>query len=247
MTSAFALPPAIPFCFPGLPNVRCLFSTRAAGDMRADGPPEAPGSGKENRRRFMRLAGFDRWAELRQVHGDSIVPAAPAADPGDVVLPTADGQYTLERGTGLIIKTADCQPLLFARADGNAVAALHMGWRGNARNLPALAVSALCRAFACEAADLLAVRGPSLGPAAAEFVNFATEWPPEFSAWHNAATRTVDLWSLTRRQLREAGLRRDRIFSLDLCTRDMRYCFFSHRRGDAGRQIGAIWLACGRK
>jgi polyphenol oxidase len=42
----------------------------------------------------------------------------------------ADGMYAEQPGLLLSIATADCVPILLARADGCAVAALHAGWRG---------------------------------------------------------------------------------------------------------------------
>lgn len=230
---------AIPFMFPGLPRVRCLFSTVAAGNMS---PPDETVA---NRERFMRLAGFDRWAELYQVHGDGMVRARASSLGATETLERADGHHTREPGLGLVVKTADCQPILFAREDGGAIAALHVGWRGNAMNFPGSAVERLCREFSCSPKDLLAVRGPSLGPAASEFVNFDREWPDGFRAWFDAAAKTVNLWELTRRQLEQAGLRRDRIFGLDMCTRTMADTFYSHRRKDLGRQISAVWLEKG--
>jgi YfiH family protein len=42
----------------------------------------------------------------------------------------ADGMFTDRPGLLLSIATADCSPVLLARADGKQVAALHVGWRG---------------------------------------------------------------------------------------------------------------------
>lgn len=242
MNGDASLPDAIPFLFPGLGNVHCLFSTARAGDMSLAGKATPRAEAVWNRTRFMERAGFGSWAEIHQVHGDAIVPAAGLPDATEDDLVAADGQFTRDENIGLIIKTADCQPLLFARRDGGAVAALHVGWRGNAMDFPGTAVARLCREFACGPADLLAVRGPSLGPTASEFVNFAKEWPGEFASWHEAGSKTVNLWALTRHQLEAAGLRPGNIFALDLCTHTMRGWFFSHRRKDAGRQISAIWM-----
>lgn len=233
---AMLIIPAIPFSFPGLPGVRCLFSTRDAGDMASDGV-----DGMANRRRFMAGAGFGKWAETRQEHGDLMVEAHGTGEPFSARPETADGLYTFEKGVGLVIRTADCQPVFFAREDGGAVAAIHVGWRGNAMNFPGTAVKRLCGLFSCRPEALLAVRGPSLGPAAAEFVNFRREWPAEFAAWFDEETKTFNLWRLTRRQLAEAGMRGERIFSLDMCTRDMSERFFSHRRGEKGRMANVIW------
>lgn len=190
----------------------------------------------------MQNAGFAAWAEINQVHGNTIVPAhgEDTVDPEKLV--DADGVYTCSPDTGLIIKTADCQPILFARDDGKAVAGLHVGWRGNAMNFPGSAVKTLCRLFSCTAKSLCAVRGPSLGPAASEFINFDKEWPPEFASWYSREKRTVNLWQLTRHQLVETGIEPDNIYSIDMCTRDMDKYFFSYRRKDPERHISAIWF-----
>jgi YfiH family protein len=63
----------------------------------------------------------------------------------------ADGMYTERAGLLLCIATADCVPLLLARKDGKAVAALHVGWRG--------AYAGIIDRFA----DLLAARGDAPG------------------------------------------------------------------------------------
>ena len=190
----------------------------------------------------MNAAGFSLWADLNQVHGDVLVPATGVAVPDRESSTCADGHFTLSKEVGLTILTADCQPLFLVRKDGGAIAALHVGWRGNACNFPGSAVVRLCQEFSCKPKDLYAVRGPSLGPTASEFVNFAKEWPAEFLPWFKSDQKTVDLWELTRHQLQEAGLYRNNIYSLDLCTHTMNETFFSYRRKDGGRLINAIWM-----
>jgi hypothetical protein len=91
-----------------------------------------------------------------------------------------DALATSVPGLALGIKTADCQPVLLAHESGRFVAALHVGWRGNVQNLPGSAVARLCAHYGCAPAELFAVRGPSLGPQAAQFTNFETEFGPRF-------------------------------------------------------------------
>ena len=87
------------------------------------------------------------------------------------------------------------------------------------------------------------MRGPSLGPARAEFVNFEREWSDGFRPWFDPATRTMDLWGLTRRQLQRAGLPERQIYGLDLCTASNNGQFFSYRREKrSGRQASLIWI-----
>ncbi len=75
----------------------------------------------------------------------------------------ADGMLTDKPGLLLGIATADCAPVLLARKDGMAVAALHVGWRG--------AFGGIIHEFAKvleardeKADDWVAAIGPTAGP-----------------------------------------------------------------------------------
>lgn len=251
----------IPFAFPGLPNIRVAFTTRLGGaEHGPQGSKSTFGSanlswevGDEdarvlaNRQILQHLLGFEQWFETRQVHGVEMVIDPGPHDVGDVSLRPvleADGSATSRPGVALVVKTADCQPILLAHRSGRHVAALHCGWRGNRRNFLQRGIADFCAASSLLPEELLAVRGPSLGPGAAEFVNFEREWGAGYGAFFDPATRTMDLWRLTRNQLLAAGLRNEHIFSLDLCTASLPETFFSYRRGTpTGRQAGLIWIA----
>ena len=158
--------------------------------------------------------------------------------------PKGDGLATDKPGIGLIIKTADCQPVLVAHKGGRHIAAFHIGWRGNRLRFLQSGIAGFCGRYGLDARDLLAVRGPSLGPQRSEFVNYGKEWGPDFANWFNARDKTMNLWRLTRDQLLEAGLPDEGIFGLDLCTASMPDSFFSYRRdGICGRQANVIWIA----
>ncbi len=242
--------PYIPFTFPNLPQVRCAFGTRMATTQA--GPfagknisfevGDDPDTVLANRQKLRTMLGFDRWCELKQVHGCGFIPnprhdvIGGTEDPGD-------GLATREKSVGLVIKTADCQPILLAHTSGNYVAAIHCGWKGNRMIFPHQAVIAFCSTYGIEPGEVLAVRGPSLSPQKSEFIHFDQEWGTPFSRYFNPATRTVDLWQMTRDQLMEAGLAPENIFGLDLCTYSMEENFFSYRRNRVcGRQASIIWI-----
>lgn len=239
----------IPFVFPGIAGVRCAFQVRAPGgadsfagnvSLSVGGDPDRTA---RNRRDLAAACGLGGLAEVRQVHGDGIVFEPEAVDAGSAPAREADGMAAGRPGPGLMIKTADCQPLFLAHASGRYVAALHVGWRGNRMDYPGTGVRAFCSRYGLDPAEISAVRGPSLGPAAAEFVNFASEWGKEFLPWFDSTRRTMDLWRLTRHQLQTAGLKPERVFSLDLCTHSLPGVFFSHRRDQrCGRQGSVIWM-----
>ncbi len=245
---------AIAFRFPSLPGVRVAFGMRAVAPAAACSDRFAGGNISyrvgddpdrvtKTRQAFRDTLGFTSWHALKQVHGDDMV-FEPETDTIREPSPReADGQATSRPGAALIVKTADCQPILVAHASGRYVAALHVGWRGNVMDFPGSGVAAFCARYGLSPADCLAVRGPSLGPAAAQFVNFEAEFGPRFSPYYDAASRTVDLWRLTRDQLAAAGLLPENIFGLDICTAASPH-FFSYRRSrTTGRQASFIWIA----
>lgn len=254
---AEALPvEAVPFRFPGLGTVSCVFTTRRGGVSL---PPydganlsfdvgDDPVSVGRNRRALAGQLGLAQWCELRQVHGDALhIEPAPApleafAAAGATL--EGDGLATSAPGVGLVIKTADCQPILLAHESGRFVAALHAGWRGNVLNLPGSAVARLCAHYGCAPRELYAVRGPSLGPSRSEFIHFAQEFGQEFLPFFNRKADTVDLWRLTQSQLQTAGLLPERIFGIDRCTQSNPRDFFSYRAARAtGRMLSLVWIS----
>ena len=234
-------PAIIPFAFPGVPGVSVYFTTGLYGNISLEvglaGEPEA-----KRRAALAPLLGFDAWTELKQVHGDTLLinpPLTPFNAPSAL---EADGACTAKPRQALLSKAADCQQILLAHQSGKYVAALHCGWKGNRINFPASGLAAFCAAYGLEPGDVMAVRGPSLGPGVAEFINFAQEWGDEFLPWFNQKTKCMDLWSLSRSQLAQAGMRPENIFALDICTYTFSDFLFSYRRGQAGRQAALIFI-----
>ncbi|HIU18299.1 MAG TPA: laccase domain-containing protein [Candidatus Avidesulfovibrio excrementigallinarum] len=237
----------IPFVFPGVPGVRCAFQTRIGGVSPApwdsgnvgDNVGDDPARVAANKQALRETLGLEGMVALNQVHGTVM-----HFDPDNTdATPEGDGLATTRPGLGLLIRTADCQPVLLAHAGGRHVAALHVGWRGNRLHFPELAVEAFCRRYDLLPKDLYAVRGPSLGPSCAEFVNFDDEWGEAFEPWHDASRKTMDLWRLTADQFRAAGVPAAHCFGLDLCTYLLPELFFSYRRsGQTGRQGSVIWI-----
>lgn len=234
-------PSIIPFRFPDLHKVAVYFSTALYGNISLE-VGLADASVKELRAALAPLLGFDGWTELKQVHGDTVLvnpPVTPFDTPSAL---EADGSCTSAPRHALLSKAADCQQIMLAHKSGKYVAALHSGWRGNRINFPAVGLKAFCEAYGLEPCDVMAVRGPSLGPGAAEFVNFADEWGDEFLPWFNNDAKCMDLWSLTRHQLSYAGICPENIFAIDLCTYTFSNFLFSHRRGHAGRQAAVVFI-----
>lgn len=249
----------IPFQFPGIPNVSCAFTGRAFGNVSLDlaarsdrelrpaSAPELWEQTVQTRRTIPAALGVNAFAEAHQVHGVQTIFEPEPQNPDQPAVLDADGLAAMRPGLALMIKTADCQPILIAHEGGRHIMALHAGWKGNRQDYPFLAVGEFCERYSLRPSELWAVRGPSLGPVAAEFTNFSTEWGPDFEPWFDAAARTMDLWALARHQLVRAGLAPSRVLGLDICTHDNAEHFFSYRRFRKhglpdGRQASFIWM-----
>ncbi len=237
----------IPFQFPGLEGVQCLFTTRIARSssgkaLTGNLARTLPGreyEAEDNIAALQEEHGIGAWREMRQVHGTDI--AFLEDLPRSSMPPRADALATGLPGQALVIKVADCQPVLLAHASGGAIAALHVDWRANRKNAPGLWTRAFCERYGLDPRRVYAVRGPSLSPQKSEFIHFEREWGESFRDYFHADRRTVNLWRLTRDQLTGAGVPEENIFGLDLCTHTLSELFFSHRRsGDLERQAGLI-------
>lgn len=233
------------FAFPGLSNIRCVFSRRAGQGLLGNiSYPAGEAAEKVSAARqffFGSQKGLAEIAECRQAHGDNLVEAFEGNCP-EVPLTEADGMMSEKANLGLLIKTADCQPILVAHRGGRHIMAIHAGWRGNRMKFPTTAIERFCARYGLLPKDLFAVRGPSLGPGSARFENFSGEWPAEFEPWFDFKTRCMDLWALTRHQLNSAGIPPEQIYGIDICTLANREEFFSYRDGKTpGRQGAIIW------
>jgi YfiH family protein len=178
----------------------------------------------------------DRITHVYQVHGSTVLRAQD-------VLPTseADGILLTTPGEAALVTVADCAPVLLARRDGTAVAAVHAGWRGAVARIASLAVKAL-------GGDVVAAIGPCIGPCCFEV------GPEVVEAAHAVAGERVihpgragkphvDLAGIVLADLLSAGLARQDVDLVTACTVcDAR--FFSHRRdkGLTGRQAGVVGL-----
>lgn len=92
---------------------------------RIKGIKHSFGNFQEPKSGFVRATWAGR-ARKKQVHATNIA----VAEAGCKDFVEADGIYTTEKNLLLPVVNADCYPLLLSRRDGQAIAALHIGWRG---------------------------------------------------------------------------------------------------------------------
>jgi YfiH family protein len=173
-----------------------------------------------------------RLATSSQVHGNQVVRHR-GEWRGWLRGEDADGHLADERGTAMAVTVADCVPVFLAHPSG-AAAVLHSGWRGTAARIVEVAIRQL-DALGLRAMDLRLHCGPAICGACYEVS------PDVFGRLTGRdvdAPTTVDLRALIASHAHALGVHD--ISVSDLCTRCDNTRFFSHRAGDAGRQLGVI-------
>jgi hypothetical protein len=212
--------------------------TKAVGDH-----PEAV---EENLRRVATAFGFRRedFVSPTQRHGVNVR----RVEKGDrgAVCESCDTLITDARGVPVLLRFADCTPVLIYDPAHRAFAVVHSGWRGTVKGAARAAVQALSASFGSRPADIVACIGPSIGPCCyevgEEVVQAAT------AAFGGAdgllpqgsnGRRHFDLWAANRRWLEESGV--DQIEIGGICTACRMDEFYSHRaeRGKTGH-FGAV-------
>jgi polyphenol oxidase len=176
-----------------------------------------------------------------QVHGRAVT----VVDGGTPPRPRCDVLITRTAERTLLLRYADCTPVLLADTKQPALAAVHAGWRGSAVRAASAGVEALAQAFGSRPRDLVAGIGPAIGPCCYEVghevIDAFADRPELFHG------RKLDLWAANRQALIEAGVPDEHIEVAGICTRCQSDRFFSHRANGgqpAGRFAAVIRLAC---
>ncbi len=226
----------------------------------------------------------DRICSLRQIHSDRVVRihAADFPRPG-ADLPEGDALVTDVPGTCLVIRTADCLPVLMSlrarRQNGlvfHAIGAAHAGWRGLAAGIVEKTTAELRSLIPADANEIQyrihfgpAISGSvyEVGPEVAAHFARKTNAAQAGKFLVDLALNAVDafgnaldleargnglfssVWNGNGNEAYEVtewnGVPVQINLSLALyaCTMTDNNRYFSHRRGDQGRNLNAILLA----
>ena len=158
-------------------------------------------------------------------------------------LEKADAIITNLPDTPLIMRYADCVPLLLYDPVKGAIALAHAGWRGTVQGMAAATVRALKAAFGSRPEDLQALIGPAISrrnyevgeAVAAQALAYFGEEAAVVTRDPDDGGVCLDLWRANRLDLERQGVRSIEI--LDICTFDNTCDFYSHRgeNGKTGR------------
>jgi YfiH family protein len=179
---------------------------------------------------------------MRQVHGNDVAVVDRAwLDGRHQEPPRVDGLVTDVAGVALVVRVADCVPVLIADPVRGVVGAAHAGRQGLVEGIVPATVAAM-RELGAAPERLVAWVGPHICGRCYEVpdtmrAEVAAEVPEAFAetSW---GTPAVDVGAGVVAQLREAGAG---VVDAGLCTREDE-TLFSHRRNESGRLAGLVWV-----
>jgi polyphenol oxidase len=201
-----------------------------AGSFASFGAQSA-GTIHEQWKKLRSATGMRTVVHGRQIHGATVLEHGPSTA-GLFLADDSDGHITNAPNVLLAVSVADCVPVFVVDAKRRRVAALHAGWRGTAAGIVQKCID---------------VMGPDvevhLGPA---ICGDCYEVGPEVHAALGVPVpernTPVDVRAVLAGQCVAAGVAQKGITTSSFCTRCGERPFYSHRAGEAGRQVGVIGI-----
>lgn len=173
------------------------------------------------------------FKSVHQVHGNTILKTSIDSDESR----KADAHWTAEKNLGLLIKTADCIPIMAFSKGDRKVVAIHAGWRGVQNRI-------IPNYFKCDKKDWQIFIGPHIlrnsFQVQQDCLNLLKECTDlAIDEWYT--DERADLLKIVLRQLEECGIFKEQVTHLSYDTfRDTRFHSFRRDREAAGRQLSFI-------
>lgn len=162
---------------------------------------------------------------------------------GNGQLQQADAMITNQSDLPLVMRYADCVPLLMVDPVKRAIGLGHAGWRGTVLGMAGKMVDSMVAAFGSSPGDIQALIGPAIS---ARHYAVGDEVVAAANAYFGAdagliqphpgsGAATFDLWRANQLDLQRHGLKQVEIMAS--CTYENKDDFFSHRaeNGKTGR------------
>jgi len=208
------------------PSLSVGFTTRDVGD----------GRDIETILSFLRINQviFKTLVVAQQIHSSNI--AFYEGGNGSVVfLPDTDGIVTLEKGTVIAVRTADCIPVLYCDQESGLIGVSHNGWRGTLKRISVHIIEKMVEKGA-KKENITTVLGPGIGGCCYEidenlYFEFMGEFEDEMGAFSmHGGKRHLNLAKMNFEILKKEGINPKNMDFFPFCTMCNKEKFFSFRR-----------------
>lgn len=203
-----------------------------------------------NRKKFLSALGIDFRSLVcaRQAHGAHVCyvgenERGKGALSHDSALTDTDALATEKKNLPLAVFTADCLPVFLYDPRTPAIAIAHAGWRSSKENIATKTIRLMQDKFNTQAGDLRIGFGPAIRACCYQVGGGFQEHFPG-SLTERRGNFYLDLISVNKKQLLDAGVREGNVADSGICTCCQNDKFFSFRKnGDtSGRMISVIML-----
>lgn len=203
---------------------------------------------KKQRELLLNQLGFDlpEPRPILQVHSDKIVIVDEDSLKKRPVLHKADGLITRIPGQPLVIRTADCLPVLMYDPENKGIGLIHVGRRGAANNILREAVSQMKAEWQTKTKAIKVCLGPAIRSCCYKVgEEFQEHFPEDLTV--KDGRYYLDLIQVCKSQLVDLGLQDKSILDRGICTCCDKSYFSYRREGEsAGRMISLMMLREGQ-
>src|SRR5690606_36475055 len=185
------------------------------------------------------------------IHSARVVVLKTRTSSGDIMPPEGDALVTNQPQTLIVVRTADCVPVLLYEKATGVVGAVHAGWRGAVAGIVTETIRTCVEHFTSKVEQMHVAIRPSIGPCCYE-VDEPVIQPLQdrYPGWPDVLRLTskgkgiLDLKQLIHCQVRASGIPENHIGRVDHCTHCREDLFYSYRRegGVMGTMCSGIML-----
>jgi YfiH family protein len=178
---------------------------------------------------------------LDQEHGDTVAEAFEPNNEADYVFAAADALITRRSGLCLVIRTADCVPVILTDSVSGCCAAIHSGWKSTEKQIAVKTARLLHERYGAAYPDIRAYILPAISAQAYRVGDDFAEKFPESTERLSDGVHADLVKEITLSLIRE-GIPPANISSSGICTVHQNSRFFSHRKGDSERNLNFVML-----
>jgi len=180
---------------------------------------------------------FPLIASLKQVHSTRVVVIDSPVKTGTMIQCDGDALVTNQPQLVLIVRTADCVPVLLVDHESGVIGAIHAGWRGAVDDIVPKTIQACVEQFGSDVAHMHVAIGPSIGPCCYEVDEQVIEpLQAAYPDWLGVLQEgkggkgKFDLKKLIWHQILASGIPELQVERMEYCTSCCDDLFFSYRR-----------------
>lgn len=180
---------------------------------------------------------FPLIVSLQQMHSTRVVVFDSPVKTGAMIEGDGDALVTNQPQLALIVRTADCVPVLFVDHKTGVIGAIHAGWRGAVGDIVPKTIQACVEQFGSDVAHMHVAIGPSIGPCCYEVDEqviepLQTGYPDWLGVLQEARAGKgkLDLKKLIWHQILASGIPEHQVERMEYCTSCRDDLFFSYRR-----------------